>query len=75
MRRTLIKGFVVLVCMKQLIKVGYRYIQIEGDNKIIIDAIKGNIQAPWQVHFIIERRIHLMGIASKSMIHHIFHIN
>jgi len=39
---------------REVIKDGYKHIQIERDSKIIIGAIKGKIQAPWQLDFIIK---------------------
>jgi len=32
----------------------YTEISIEGDNLVVIQALKGNIQAPWQIATILE---------------------
>ena len=32
-------------------QVGYNKIEIEGDNLIVIQALKGNFQIPWQINF------------------------
>jgi len=36
----------------RVIKVGYKYIQVKGHSKIIINATSGKIYAPWQVDFL-----------------------
>lgn len=54
------------------IQVGFKQIAIEGDNKIVIQSLKGHIQIPWQILNIIKD-IHLwqtQGI--QLLITHIF---
>ena len=36
------------------IQAGYSMISIEGDNMIVIQALKGNSNGPWQISHIIE---------------------
>ena len=53
--------------LRLTIQAGFRKIVIEGDNKIVIQALKENIQIPWQILNIIKdihiwqmQRIHLL---------------
>ena len=56
----------------EVIKVGCKYIQAEGNSKIIIDALNGEIQAPWPVDFIVKDIKTLMETSTCITIHHIF---
>ena len=40
--------------LKSAIEAGWKRIQVEGDNKVVISAICGNITPPWQIAAIIE---------------------
>ena len=54
------------------IQAGFNNIAIEGDNKIVIEALKGKISIPWQIANIIED-IHIWQIQSIQLnVTHIF---
>ena len=40
--------------LRLAIQAGFNNIVIEGDNKIVIHALKGKIHIPWQISNIIE---------------------
>ena len=33
--------------LKAVLDPGYKHLHIEGDNRIVIDAVKGDIRIPW----------------------------
>jgi len=40
--------------LKSAIEAGWRRIEVEGDNKVVMSAIHGSITPPWQIAAIIE---------------------
>jgi len=40
--------------LKAALEAGYRHIEVEGDNQIVINAIQGRILPPWRIAPIIE---------------------
>ena len=40
--------------LKSAVEAGWRRIEVEGDNKVVINAISGTITPPWQIAAIIE---------------------
>jgi len=57
----LIEATILHFGLSKAIEACYQKIQIECDNKIIIDAIKDNIQPLWQVYFLIKNITHHHG--------------
>ena len=58
--------------LQKATQAGFRNIHIEGDGKIIIQAIKGKIQITWQLDFIIKYIKVFMSKADQITIYHIF---
>ena len=40
--------------LKVALEAGYRHIEVEGDNQVVISAIHGRILPPWQIAPLIE---------------------
>ena len=51
---------------------GYRSMEIEGDNKIIIQAIQGQISVPWQLRTIVKEIQHTIEQCAYVLIRHIY---
>ena len=41
-------------CLSSAIQAGFNRLIVEGDNKIVIQALEWNIHMPWQIHNIIK---------------------
>ena len=39
----------MLLVKKKRVKIGYKFKEIERDNKVVIDAVKAQIQPQWQI--------------------------
>ena len=58
--------------VKAAVQADYKEIHIEGSNKILIQAVKGKIQVPWEIQVIIQD-IHLyIQTYNKVIISHVF---
>jgi len=55
-----------------VVQVGFRNINIEGDNQIIIQAIEGKIITPWQMQHIIEDILHWRSHSIQFTTKHVF---
>jgi len=53
-------------------KAGYRWLQIEGDNLIIIEALQGKSAIPWQINHVIQDVRHLLAQFDQVVIKHIY---
>ena len=54
------------------IQAGLNKIIIEGDNRIMIQALKGNIYIPWQISHIIADVCAYLNHDTQFFINHIF---
>ena len=51
---------------------GYRNLEIEGDNMLIIQAIQGQLQVPWQVRNIVLEIKGILAQCAQVKIRHIY---
>ena len=51
---------------------GYRNLEIEGDNMLIIQAIQGQVQVPWQVRNIVLEIKGILAQCAQVKIRHIY---
>jgi len=40
--------------LKYALEAGYRHIEVEGDNQVVLNAIQGRITSPWKISTLIE---------------------
>jgi len=57
--------------LQAAVQAGYTNIQIEGDNKILIHAIQGRIQPPWEIQIMVQDILAYGQLCNKIFIHHI----
>ncbi len=57
--------------LKLVISMGRRDVQIEGDSKIIIETIKGNMREAWAIKGVIDDIMYLLTILNRSDLNHI----
>ena len=58
--------------LKLFITVGWSDMEIEGDSKIIIDTVKGNMREEWAIKHVIEDIKYLLTILNMFDLNHIF---
>jgi len=58
--------------LKSALEAGFRHIEVEGDNQVVIHAIQGQITPPWQIAPIIEDIRNLSAGAADISFHHIY---
>ena len=51
---------------------GWRVVQIEGDSKIIIEIVKGNMREGWDIKWVIDDIKYLLTILNRFDLNHIF---
>jgi len=51
---------------------GYKRLHIEGDNLIVIEALKGNSATPWQIKYIIQDVHDMLNQVKHAIINHIY---
>ena len=39
--------------IKEAVQAGFTHIQVEGDNNILIQAVQGHIQHPWEIQVLV----------------------
>lgn len=58
--------------IRAALQAGFTDIHIEGDNKILIQAVQGHIQVPWEIQVLIQDIHTYIQHCSKIIITHIF---
>uniref|UniRef100_A0A7C9DFK5 RNase H type-1 domain-containing protein n=1 Tax=Opuntia streptacantha TaxID=393608 RepID=A0A7C9DFK5_OPUST len=58
--------------LQAVINGGYRNLEIEGDNMLVIQAIQDKVQIPWQVHNIVLEIKGLLAQCLQVTIRHIY---
>ncbi|XP_056688726.1 uncharacterized protein [Spinacia oleracea] len=58
--------------LKEARRLNIAHIQIEGDNLLVINSVKGNWAPPWKIHNIIKDIKHLLDLFDTWEIKHIF---
>jgi len=58
--------------LQATIEAGYRRLDVEGDNLIIIEALQGKSAIPWQVKYIIQDIHSMLNQVDHVQIKHIF---
>ena len=58
--------------LKAALEAGYRHIEVEGDNQVVISAIQGRISPPWQIASLIEDIKNLSQDCSDIYFKHIY---
>ena len=58
--------------MQAAIATGYRRVHIEGDNLVVIEALKGISATPWQLKHIIQDIQEMLNQVELTTINHIF---
>jgi len=58
--------------LKVAVQVGFTDIHIEGDNRILIQAVKRKIQIPWKTQVLIQDITIFLDRFHKVIVNHIF---
>jgi len=58
--------------LRAAIEAGFSNIYIEGDNKILIQAVQGRIQIPWEIQVLVQDIIFFLQKCNHVIVHHIF---
>ena len=58
--------------LRAAIEAGFSNIHIEGDNKILIQAVQGRIQPPWEIQVLVQDIIYFLQKCNHVIVHHIF---
>ena len=58
--------------LRAAITAGFTNIHIEGDNKILIQAVQGRIQAPWEIQVLVQDIHYYLQTCNHVIINHIF---
>jgi len=53
-------------------RAGYRWLQVEGDNLTVIEALQGKSAIPWQINHIIQDVRNLLAQVDQVVIKHIY---
>ena len=53
-------------------KAGFTNINIKGDNRILIQAIKGQVHVPWEIQVLVQDIHSFLQGFTNFVIHHIF---
>ena len=51
---------------------GFKYIQIEGDNQIVIQAVQGAIRIPWRIQMSVLDIRDMLPFFTSAPIFHVF---
>ena len=55
-----------------MVEAGFSNIHIERDNKILIQAVQGRIQPPWEIQVLVQDIIYFLQKCNHVIVHHIF---
>ena len=58
--------------LRAAITAGFTNIHIEGDNKILIQAVQGRIQTPWEIQVLVQDIHYYLQTCNHVIINHIF---
>lgn len=58
--------------LKLTIRVGWVNVMIEGDSKVIIDMVKGNMKVGWEIRRVIKEVWNLLMILKHYDLQHIY---
>jgi len=58
--------------LQEAVKQGFQYLEIEGDNIMVIQAIKGSTHMPWKISLIVKDILHFMKQLTHVSISHIY---
>ena len=58
--------------LQEVIKKGFQSLEIEGDNIMLIQAIKGPHHMPWKINLIVKDILHYLNQLSHVSISHIY---
>ncbi len=58
--------------LKFVLSVGWQDVQVEGDSKVIIEIVKGNMQEGWTIKSIINDIKNLLATINRFDLNHIF---
>lgn len=58
--------------IKTAVQAGFTHIQIEGDNKTLIQAVQGHFQCQWKIQVLMQDILAYIRLCNKIVIHHIF---
>ena len=58
--------------LKAVIQARFMDIHIEGDNRILIQAVKGQIQIPWKIQVLVQDITIFLDRFNQVIINHIF---
>jgi len=54
------------------VQAGFTNIHIEGDNKVLIQAVQGQIQTPWEIHVLVQDIHYYFQSCSHVLVKHTF---
>ena len=58
--------------IKTTVDLGFKHIIIEGDNKLVIQSVQGEVKIPWQIQTIIDDIRLFTNQQISISFHHIF---
>ena len=58
--------------LQATIDTGLPHLQIEGDNRIVIQAVKGEIRTPWRTHILVQDIRNVLSRFMSPSIQHVF---
>ena len=58
--------------LRAVVQAGFTNIHIEGDNKILIQAVQGCIQPPWEIHVLVQDILFYLQKCNHVIVQHIF---
>jgi len=58
--------------VRAALEAGFNNIHIEGDNKILIQAVQGRIQPPWEIQVLVQDILYYLQNYNHVIVHHIF---
>ena len=58
--------------LRAALEAGFSNIHIERDNKILIQAVQGRIQPPWEIQVLVQDILYYLQKCNHVIVHHIF---
>jgi len=58
--------------IRAAVQAGFTNIHIEGDNKVLIQEVQGQIQPPWEIHVLVHDIHHYFQSCNHVSVNHTF---
>ena len=58
--------------LRAAIHAGYTNIHLEGDNQVLIQAVQGRVQVPWEIQTLVEDILAYFQLCNHVSVSHIF---